>query len=67
VDQLYRSNVLPTTHTVSVTVTAGAGGQPITQALTVNAPGETVTYVQFTMRNGQLVPSTWTSRGTAPF
>lgn len=65
VDQLYRSEVLPTTHTVSASVTIG--GQTVTQGLNVNAQRETVTYVQFTIRNGQLVPSTWTSQGTAPF
>lgn len=65
VDQLYRSEVLPTTHTVSASVTIA--GQTVTQGLNVNARRETVTYVQFTIRNGQLVPSTWTSQGTTPF
>lgn len=65
VDQLYRSDVLPTRHSVRVQVTVN--GQPLTQSVDVNAQGETVTYVQFAVRNGQLVPSTWTSRGTTPF
>lgn len=65
VDQLYRSEVLPTTHTI--TVSATVKGQPVVQGLNVNAVREAVTYIQFTMRNGQLVPSTWTSQGTAPF
>ena len=65
VDQLYRSDVLPTRHAVRVQVTVN--GQPLTQSVDVNAQGETVTYVQFAVRNGQLVPSTWTSRGTTPF
>jgi hypothetical protein len=33
----------------------------------VNAAGEAVTYVQFAYRNGQLTPTTWSSRGTTPF
>jgi TolA-binding protein len=65
VDPLYRSEVLPATHTVELKLTLG--GQSITQGLNVNALTETVTYVEFTVRNGQLVPTTWTSRGTTPF
>ena len=65
VDQLYRANVLPTAHTV--TLQATVNGQPITQTVNVNAAGESVTYVQFAIRNGQIVPTTWTSRGTTPF
>ena len=65
VDQLYRADVLPTPHTV--TLTAVVNGQPVTQTVNVTAQGQTVTYVQFAIRNGQLVPVTWTSRGTTPF
>ncbi len=65
VDQLYRGDVLPTAHTVSINVTVN--GQPLTQTVNVSAAGETVTYVQFAIRNGQVVPTTWTSRGTTPF
>lgn len=65
VDQLYRADVLPTPHTVSINVTVN--GQPMTQTVNVSATGETVTYVQFAVRNGQVVPTTWTSRGTTPF
>ena len=65
VDQLYRANVLPTGHTVTIQVTVN--GTPVTQTINVSAAGQTVTYVQFAVRNGQVVPSTWTSRGTTPF
>ena len=65
VDQLYRANVLPTGHTVTLQLTVN--GQPHTQTVNVAAQGETVTYVQFAVRNGQLVATTWTSRGTTPF
>ena len=65
VDQLYRSDVLPTRH--SVRMQATVNGQPVVQTIDINTQGETVTYVQFAVRNGQLVPTTWTSRGTTPF
>jgi hypothetical protein len=65
VDQIYRSDVLPTRHSVRVQVTVN--GQPVVQTIDVNTQGETVTYLQFAVRNGQLVPTTWTSRGTTPF
>ena len=65
VDQLYRSEVLPTRH--SVRLQATVNGQLVAQTVDVNTDGETVTYVQFAVRNGQLVLTTWTSRGTTPF
>ena len=65
VDQLYRSDVLPTRHSIRLQVTVN--GQPVVQTIDVNTQGETVTYLQFAVRNGQLVPTTWTSRGTTPF
>jgi uncharacterized protein YlxW (UPF0749 family) len=65
VDQLYRANILPTSHTVSLNVTVN--GQPVTQTVTVSAAGEAVTYVQFAVRNGQLTQTTWSARGTTPF
>jgi hypothetical protein len=65
VDQLYRASVLPTAHTV--TLQAMVNGQSVTQTVTVNAGGQSVTYVQFAVRNGQIIPTTWVSRGTTPF
>lgn len=65
VDQLYRSNVLPTSHTVGVSVQVN--GQTMTSEITVTAAAETVTYVQFAVRNGQVTATTWASRGTTPF
>ena len=65
VDELYRADVLPTRHTLLLQMTVN--GQPMTQTLEVDAQGETVTYVQFAIRNGQIVPRTWTARGTTPF
>ncbi|GAC1658325.1 MAG: hypothetical protein NVS4B13_01080 [Candidatus Elarobacter sp.] len=65
VDQLYRANVLPTAHSISLTATVN--GQTVTQSANVTAAGESVTYVQFAVRNGQLVATTWTAKGTTPF
>ena len=65
VDQLYRANVLPTTHQVQVSVQLN--GQTVTSDITVTAATETVTYVQFAVRNGQVTATTWASRGTTPF
>ena len=65
IDRLYRSEVLPVTH--SVRLRAMVGSTQLEQTVSVDAPSETVTYVQFELRGGQLVPSTWTSHETAPF
>lgn len=65
VDELYRANVLPTSHTLGVQISVN--GQQLSQSVTVASAAETVTYVQFTVRNGQLSHTTWTSRGTTPF
>jgi hypothetical protein len=65
VDQLYRSNVLPTAHQLSVSVQLN--GQSVTSEIAVTAAPETVTYVQFAVRNGQVTATTWASRGTTPF
>ncbi len=65
VDQLFRADVLPTAHAVQLTV--NFGGQPLTQSVTVSTQGESVTYVQFAVHSGQLVPSSWTSKGTTPY
>jgi hypothetical protein len=65
VDPLFRSEILPATHTIELRLSLG--GQSVMQGLNVNAAAATVTYVQFTVRDGQLVPTTWTSRGTTPF
>lgn len=65
VDELFRSAVLPVSHTVDVQITLA--GQPVAARATVNAKTDVVTYLEFTVRNGQVVPSTWTSQGTTPF
>jgi hypothetical protein len=65
VDQLYRASVLPTSHTVTLQV--NVNGQTQSQSANVTVAGESVTYIQFVVRNGQLTYTTWTSRGTTPF
>lgn len=65
VDEIYRGEVLPTSHDVWITATLG--GAAVERRVSVAVKEGTVTYLQFSVRNGQLVPSTWTSRGTSPF
>ena len=64
VDELYRAEVLPTVHTVSVQ--AAYGGQPLTAEINVQTTAGLITYVQFSVKDGQVAASTWTSQGTAP-
>lgn len=65
VDEIYRGEVLPTSH--DVWMTAMIGGQPVERRVSVAVKEGMVTYLKFSVRDGQLVPSTWTSRGTSPF
>lgn len=65
IDQLYRANVLPTPHTI--TLDALVNNQSVTQTVAVTAGTDAVTYVQFVVRGGQVTTQTWTSRGTTPF
>lgn len=65
IDQMYRANVLPTAHSVQMQIVVN--GQTLTQTVSVNAASGQATYVQFAVRNGQLVQTTWTSQGTTPF
>ena len=60
VDELYRSNVLPSPHTVSVTLGLNGGTQ--TQSVRVDAAAGASTYVQFSVRGGQLVQTTWSNK-----
>lgn len=60
VDELYRSNVLPSPHTISVTVGLNGGTQA--QSVRVDAAAGASTYVQFAVRNGQLVQTTWSNK-----
>jgi hypothetical protein len=65
VDQLYRAPVVPAEHKVAIRLTVD--GRTLTHDLTVPAARQSVTYVQFALRDGQVTSSTWTSRGSGPF
>ena len=65
VDEVFRGNVLPVSHALTFTLTAN--GQQLTGTANVTAASQSVTYVQFALRNGQLVQTTWSRRGTTPF
>jgi len=65
VDQVYRSPVVPTEHTVAIQVTVD--GKPLTSSAKVAAARQSTTYLQFAVRNGQITSTSWTSRGTGPF
>jgi hypothetical protein len=60
VDELYRSNVLPSPHTVAISVVLNGGTQ--TQSVRVDAAAGASTYVQFAVRGGQLVQATWSNK-----
>ena len=65
VDELFRSFVVPTDHSIAVQITVD--GRTLTGTTRVPAARQAVTYVQFAVRNGQVTSSTWTGRGTGPF
>jgi hypothetical protein len=65
VDQVFRSTVLPVEHTIAMHITVD--GQLRSETVRVTPARESVTYVQFAVRNGQVTSTTWTSRGTIPF
>ena len=65
VDQVYRAPVVPSDHAVAIQITVD--GKTLTGTTTVPAARQSVTYVQFVVRNGQVTSSTWTSRGQGPF
>jgi len=65
VDQLFRAAVVPSDHAIAVQITVD--GRTVTGSTTVPAARQSVTYVQFAVRNGQVTSTTWTSRGTGPF
>lgn len=64
VDELYRSNVLPASHAVTVVVQVNGAAQR--QTIHVDAAAGAITYVQFAVRNGTVTQSTWANRDNAP-
>jgi TolA-binding protein len=61
VDELYRSNVLPSPHDIMVVVALN-GLPPQAKSVRVDAAAGASTYVQFAVRNGLLVQTTWSNR-----
>lgn len=64
VDELFRAEVLPTVHTVMAN--ASMGGQPVTATMNVQTNASSVTYVQFSVKDGKVTATSWTSTGTTP-
>ena len=61
IDQLFRAPVVPADHAIAVQITVD--GRTLTSSATVPAARQAVTYVQFTVRNGQVTSTTWTGQG----
>ena len=65
VDEVYRAPVVPSDHAVSIQVTVN--GQTVTGTANVPAASQSVTYVQFAVRNGQVTSTSWAGRGGGSF
>ncbi len=63
-DELYRGEVAPVDHKIVVSV--AARGLSASEALTLPTNPREVRYVEFALRNGRLVPTTWASRSMVP-
>jgi hypothetical protein len=63
-EELFRGEVTPTEHRVTVAVTAR--GLNLTESVSFPASLREVRYVEFSIRSGRLIPTTWTSRTTQP-
>jgi hypothetical protein len=62
-DEIYHADVLPTTHTVTLSISINGSAQQ--SVVTVDVPTGTVTYVQCAIRAGQPVLSTWSRRSSS--
>jgi hypothetical protein len=61
-DELYRGEVTPQEHKIVVSV--AARGLSVSEVVTMPMALGEIRYVEFAIKNGQLVPTSWTSRGT---
>jgi hypothetical protein len=59
-EELYRGEVTPSTHRVTLAVTGR--GLNLTESLSFPVNPREVRYVEFAIRSGRLVPTTWTAR-----
>ena len=65
IDEVYRAPVVPSDHAVAIQVTVD--GRTLTGTANVPAASQSVTYVQFAVRNGQVTSTSWAGRGSGPF
>jgi hypothetical protein len=65
VDEMYRAPVIPSDHAIAIQVTVD--GRTLTGSTNVSAPRQSITYVQFAVRNGQVTTTSWAGRGSGPF
>jgi hypothetical protein len=65
VDEVYRAPVVPSDHAVALQVTVD--GRTLTGTANVPAARQSVTYIQFAVRNGQVTSTSWAGRGSGPF
>jgi hypothetical protein len=65
VDEVYRAPTIPSGHAITIQVTVD--GRTLTGSANVSAASQTVTYVQFVVRNGQVTTTSWSGRGSGPF
>ncbi len=65
IDEVYRAPVVPNDHAVAIQVTVD--GRTVSATANVPAASQSVTYVQFAVRNGQVTSTSWAGRGSGPF
>jgi superfamily II RNA helicase len=65
VDEVYRAPVVPSDHAIAIQVTVD--GRTLTGTANVPAARQSVTYVQFAVRNSQVTSTSWAGRGSGPF
>jgi len=65
VDEVYRAPVIPSDHAIAIQVTVD--GRTLTGTANVPAAQQAVTYVQFSVRNGQVTSTSWAGRGSGQF
>lgn len=62
-DELYRAEITPADH--KIVVTLAGKGLAASEPITLPTASREVRYVEFALRNGKLVTTTWTSRTSA--
>ena len=65
VDEVYRAPVVASDHAITIQITVD--GRTLTGTANVPAARQSVTYVQFAVRNGQVTTTSWAGRGSGPF